>query len=203
VRALSADRRRGVKAVKQRAAERLAAIGQRIVEASGHGMAIDPVCWIKVDLHAAKHLVEHDGETRYLRGACCREKFLADPDAVLQGDVAAAPAPAGTIYTCPMYPEVSQLGAGACPKCGMALEPMLPSADADDGGELAVMTRRFWNLVALTMPVFALAMGPQLFGWRWPLPWERVAGRVEAVLASVAVLWGGAPFCASGWRCRC
>jgi Cu+-exporting ATPase len=63
-----------------------------------------------------------------------------------------------------MHPEVQQVGPGDCPKCGMALEPMMPSADEDDGGELTAMTRRFWTLLALTAPVFVLAMGPHLFG---------------------------------------
>ncbi len=167
-------------------------------ETSAGGMTTDPVCGMKVDPHAARHQVEHAGETVYFCGARCRERFVAEPDAFLQGKV--APAPVGTIYTCPMHPEVQHVGPGACPKCGMALEPMLPSADADDGGELAAMTRRFWLLVALTVPVFVLAMGPHLFGWRLPMPWDRVAGWFEAVLASIVVLWGGAPFFARGWR---
>jgi Cu+-exporting ATPase len=99
-----------------------------------------------------------------------------------------------------MHPEVQQVGPGDCPKCGMALEPMMPSLDDDDGGELRAMTRRFGWLVALTLPVLALAMGPHLFGWHLPAPWAGVAGWVEAVLASVVVLWGGAPFFGRGWR---
>jgi Cu+-exporting ATPase len=82
----------------------------------------------------------------------------------------------------------------------MALEPMLPSADADDGGEVRALARRFWILVGLTVPVFVLAMGPHLFGWRFAPPWGQVAGWVEAVLATVVVLWGGASFFARGWR---
>jgi Cu+-exporting ATPase len=99
-----------------------------------------------------------------------------------------------------MHPEVQQVGPGHCPKCGMALEPMMPSLGEDDGGELLAMTRRFRWLVALTLPVFLLAMGPHLFGWHLPAPWDGVAVWVEAVLASVVVLWGGAPFFVRGWR---
>jgi Cu+-exporting ATPase len=106
----------------------------------------------------------------------------------------------GAMYTCPMHTEVRQIGPGHCPKCGMALEPELPSADADDGGELRAMSHRFALLFALTLPVFALAMGPHLFGWHWPAPWAGIAGWIEAVFASVVVLWGGAPFFARGWR---
>ncbi len=164
------------------------------------GAAKDPVCGMTVDPQTAKHHADHDGDAYHFCSARCREKFVADPPSYL-GDRAAPPAtPAGTIYTCPMHPEVQQVGPGDCPICGMALEPMMPSADADDGGELASMTQRFWTLVALTVPVFALAMGPHLFGWHMGAPWDGAAGWIEAVLASIVVLWGGAPFFARGWR---
>lgn len=168
--------------------------------AHGAHLAKDPVCGMSVDPHTAKHRADHDGHPYHFCSARCREKFVADPAAYL-GERKPAPAvPAGVIYTCPMHPEVQQVGPGSCPKCGMALEPMMPSLDEDDGGELLAMTRRFRWLVALTLPVFALAMGPHLFGWHLPAPWDRVAAWVEAVLASVVVLWGGAPFFARGWR---
>ncbi|HEY4292115.1 copper-translocating P-type ATPase [Luteibacter sp.] len=107
--------------------------------------------------------------------------------------------PAGTIYTCPMHPEVRQEGPGSCPKCGMALEPALPSLD-DDDGEVCALGRRLALLFALTLPVVAVAMGPHLFGWMWPEPWASIARWAEALLATVVVLWGGAPFFARGWR---
>ncbi|MGS1118870.1 heavy metal translocating P-type ATPase [Rhodanobacter sp. UC4436_H3] len=170
--------------------------------AAAHGahLAKDPVCGMSVDPHTAKHRADHDGHPYHFCSARCREKFVADPAAYL-GERKPAPAtPASTIYTCPMHPEVQQVGPGHCPKCGMALEPMMPSLDEDDGGELGAMTRRFWWLLALTLPVFALAMGPHLSGWHLSAPWDGVAVWVEAVLASVVVLWGGAPFFARGWR---
>jgi P-type Cu+ transporter len=160
----------------------------------------DPVCGMDVDPLATKHHAEHDGHAYHFCSARCREKFVADPPAWLQDRPAPPAAPSGTIYTCPMHPEVRQVGPGHCPICGMALEPMMPTLDADDGGELSSMTRRFWTLLALTVPVFMLAMGPHLFGWHLPLPWDGVAGWVEALLASVVVLWGGAPFFVRGWR---
>ena len=168
-------------------------------------MAIDPVCGMKVNPQTAKHQADYAGQTYYFCAARCHEKFVADPPAFVQSKSAAltpapAPPPAGTLYTCPMHPEVQQIGPGSCPKCGMALEPMMPSLDDDDGGELTAMTRRFWLLVVLTVPVFALAMGPHLFGWRLPSPWGDVTGWVEALLATAVVLWGGAPFFARGWR---
>ncbi|QRP65205.1 heavy metal translocating P-type ATPase [Rhodanobacter sp. FDAARGOS 1247] len=169
-------------------------------DAHGAHLVKDPVCGMSVDPHTAQHRAEHDGHPYHFCSARCREKFVADPAAYLGERQPAPAAPAGTVYTCPMHPEVQQVGPGHCSKCGMALEPMMPSLDEDDGGELRAMTRRFWWLVALTLPVFALAMGPHLFGWHLPAPWDGVAAWGEAVLASVVVLWGGAPFFVRGWR---
>ncbi|EIL95734.1 ATPase P [Rhodanobacter sp. 115] len=118
---------------------------------------------MSVDPDSAQHRAEHDGRTWYFCSARCREKFVADPSAWTGERKPSPEAPAGTLYTCPMHPEVEQVGPGDCPKCGMALEPMLPDADADNGGELAAMTRRFWTLLALTAPVFVLAMAPSVW----------------------------------------
>ena len=169
-------------------------------DAHGAHLVKDAVCGMSVDPHTAQHRAEHDGRPYHFCSARCREKFVADPAAYLGERKPAPAAPAGTVYTCPMHPEVQQVGPGHCPKCGMALEPMMPSLDEDDGGELRAMTRRFWWLVALTLPVFALAMGPHLLGWHLPAPWDGVAVWGEAALASVVVLWGGAPFFVRGWR---
>jgi P-type Cu+ transporter len=164
------------------------------------GNAVDPVCGMTVDPLTAKHHAEHAGGTHYFCSARCREKFVAAPSTYLEKRAAPPPMPPGTLYTCPMHPEIQQTGPGHCPICGMALEPMMPTLDEDDDGELSSMTRRFWTLLALTVPVFVLAMGPHLFGWHLPAPWGGAAGWVEAVLASIVVLWGGAPFFARGWR---
>ncbi|MDW2981084.1 heavy metal translocating P-type ATPase [Rhodanobacter sp. KK11] len=177
--------------------------GHLLHDHHGHAYARtvkDPVCGMDVDPLTAKHRAEHDGHAYHFCSARCREKFVAGPLAWLEDRPAPPAVPPGTIYTCPMHPEIRQVGPGDCPICGMALEPMMPTLDADDGGELASMTRRFWWLVALTLPVFALAMGPHLFGWHLPAPWDGVAAWTEALLASVVVLWGGAPFFARGWR---
>ncbi len=173
--------------------------GHQHGHADGHAHAVtDPVCGMIVDPHTAEHRAEHGGRTYYFCAARCREKFVAGPEAYLGGRKPAPPAPAGAIYTCPMHPEVQQAGPGDCPKCGMALEPMMPTAE-DDGSELKAMARRFWTLVALTAQVFVMAMGPHLTGWHLPAPWDRVAAWTEALLASVVVLWGGAPFFRRGW----
>ena len=164
------------------------------------GPAKDPVCGMTVDPQATAHHATHDGRDYHFCAARCREKFVADPASYLGERKPAPPAPAGTVYTCPMHPEVQQIGPGDCPKCGMALEPMMPTLDQDDGGELRAMTRRFRILLALTVPVFLLAMGPHLFGWHLAAPWDGIAGWAEALLSTVAVLWGGEPFFARGWR---
>lgn len=160
----------------------------------------DPVCGMTVNPATAKHHAEHDGQAYYFCAQRCKEKFVADPARYLQPQAAPAPVVTGAIYTCPMHPEVQQVGPGHCPKCGMALEPMMPSLEADDGHELRAMSRRFWTLAALTLPVFLLAMGPHLFGWHWPEPWAGTAAWFEAALATLVVLWGGAPFFARGWH---
>ena len=176
----------------------------------------DPVCGMQVSATSPRHL-DHHGMRYWFCGDGCRSKFQSDPDKYL-GSAApsrakhghahhggrhehmSSEAPTGTIYTCPMHPEVRQIGPGHCPKCGMALEPELPSADTDEGSELHGLTRRFWTLIALTIPVFVLAMGPHLFGSQWPSPWNVAAGWIEAVLTTIVVLWGGASFFVRGWR---
>jgi Cu+-exporting ATPase len=160
----------------------------------------DPVCGMSVNPATSEHQAIHDGQTFHFCCAGCKAKFEATPATYREGPVAPISAATGAPYTCPMHPEIQQAGPGDCPKCGMALEPMTPSLDEDDGGELADMTRRFWTLLAMTLPVFVLAMGPHLFGWHLPARWGGIVGWIEAVLASVVVLWGGAPFFARGWR---
>jgi Cu+-exporting ATPase len=156
----------------------------------------DPVCGMAVDPHATAHHAVHDGHDYHFCAARCREKFMADPAAFLGERKPAPPASPDAIYTCPMHPEVQQVGPGDCPKCGMALEPMMPTLDEDDGGELRAMAHRFWTLFALALPVFLLAMGSHLIGWHpsAPMVW------IEALLSTVVVLWGGAPFFVRGWR---
>ena len=104
--------------------------------------------------------------------------------------------PAGTIFTCPMHPEVRQEGPGSCPICGMALEPEMPTADAGPNPELADMTRRFWIGLALTVPVVALEMGGHLFGWH-PLS-PTLSNWVQLAFATPVVLWAGWPFFVRG-----
>ena len=159
----------------------------------------DPVCGMAVDPAKTPHRADHDGHTHYFCAASCRQKFVADPSAYLGAHRVPTSAVPGAIYTCPMHPEVQQNGPGDCPKCGMALEPMMPSLEEDDAGEVQAIRRRLWLLVALTLPVFAFAMLPHT-GMFLPNGWRGAEGWFEAVLASVVVLWGGVPFFARGWR---
>jgi len=157
---------------------------------------IDPVCGMTVDPATSPHRHVHGRRTYYFCSAGCRGKFAADPEKYLHGAAPAAEAlPAGTIYTCPMHPEVRQAGPGACPICGMALEP--EAGGADDGGELADMTRRLWISALLTAPIVVLDMGGH-FGLL-PHP-GIIANGVELALATPVVLWGGWPFFQRGAR---
>jgi len=162
-------------------------------------LATDPVCGMKVDPHTAKHRATYDGRPYYFCSARCREKFEADPARYLEKDkAAAAPVPAGTIYTCPMHPEIRQEGPGSCPICGMALEPALVSADSGPNPELVDMTRRFWIGLALTIPVFVLEMGQHVFGL--DLVEQPLSNWLQFALASPVVLWAGWPFFVRGWQ---
>jgi len=163
-------------------------------------MALDPVCGMSVDPHNAKHRHDHDGRTYYFCSAGCRTKFMADPDKYLSpGAREAEPVPEGTVYTCPMHPEIRQIGPGSCPICGMALEPDLVTADSGPNPELADMSRRFWVGLVLALPVFALEMGSHLVGGHGlvPQPWSNL---IQFALATPVVLWAGWPFFERGWQ---
>ena len=157
----------------------------------------DPVCGMMVDPHTAKHRHEHRGHTYYFCNPKCREKFIANPEKYLAGQPQIEDVPAGTIYTCPMHPEVRQVGPGSCPICGMGLEPELVSLDDAPNPELIDMTRRFWIALALTVPIFFLEMIPHLTGIRF-VPAE-YSGPLQFLLATPVVLWAGWPLFERGW----
>ncbi|MBE7201018.1 MAG: heavy metal translocating P-type ATPase [Parafilimonas terrae] len=163
--------------------------------------AKDPVCGMMVDPHATKHRAEHDGHPYYFCSNGCRTKFEADPARYVDPGQAARkadPVPEGTIYTCPMHPEIRQVGPGACPICGMALEPVLVGADEGPSAERVDMTRRFWVGLVLTLPVFALEMGGHLTGLLDILG-QQSANWIQLVLATPVVLWAGWPFFVRAW----
>ena len=164
--------------------------------------ARDPVCGMTVDRASAKHVQLHEGGRHYFCSARCRGRFEAEPARYAAGTAAEAtpPAPPGTIYTCPMHPEIEQVGPGSCPICGMALEPKgVPAADEGPNPELVDFRRRFAVGAALTVPLALVAMGPML-----GLPVDawigaRTARWLELVLATPVVLWCGWPFLVRGW----
>jgi len=155
----------------------------------------DPVCGMTVDPATAQHKAMHAGKSYFFCSAGCRAKFVADPPRYLEPKPASAPAPApaGTIYTCPMHPEIRQVGPGSCPLCGMALEPEMPTAEAEPNPELADMTRRFWIALALSVPVVVLGMGLELLGLHHLLSGQ-TSNWLQLALATPVVLWAGWPF---------
>ena len=160
----------------------------------------DPVCGMTVDPHKAKHGSDYEGRPYYFCSAGCKVKFESDPKRYLEPKAsAAAPVPEGTIYTCPMHPEIRQVGPGSCPICGMALEPELPSATEEPNPELADMSRRFWIGLTLTAPVFVMEMGGHLFGLGHGID-PQTLNFVQLALATPVVLWCGWPFFQRGWQ---
>ena len=126
------------------------------------GAVKDPVCGMMVDPHTAKYRHAHGGRTYYFCSGKCREKFAATPEKYLAPAAATKNGvPPGTIYTCPMHPQIRQTGPGSCPICGMALEPVNIAAgvDGEDDSELRDMTLRFRVGAVLTLPLIVLAMG--------------------------------------------
>ena len=157
----------------------------------------DPVCGMNVNPLAAKGgSSDFRGETFYFCNPKCREKFVADPLKYVQ-PTPSAPAPRGVTYTCPMHPEIVRDQPGACPICGMALEPVTIEAESAENPELADMMRRFWVSAALSLPLLALAMSMMFpaVEERLHTPW---LGWIELALATPVVLWGGWPFFVRG-----
>jgi Cu2+-exporting ATPase len=180
------------------------------------GAVVDPVCGMRV----APDAPESETYLGTLYRFCskkCAEAFRKEPANYIKSASApakAAPMPAGVIYTCPMHPQIRQVGPGNCPICGMTLEPLAPAATDGESPELLDMTRRFWVALVLTVPLLILAMGDLVSGFdpgavvdRWVtatgLPhWMNAtwAQCIEALLATPVVLWAGWPFLERGWR---
>ena len=164
------------------------------------GKVLDPVCGMHVDPHAAGHAADYQGQTWGFCSAHCKEKFLADPQRWLDpAPVASQPVAEGAIYTCPMHPEIEQVGPGSCPKCGMALEPLLPSADADDG-ELRAVRRRVVIAALLAVPLLLVAMIPHLFLPHMDVRSAHALRWAELLLSAPLVLWAGMAYYVRGWN---
>src|SRR6476646_3056370 len=159
----------------------------------------DPVCGMTVDPATSRHRFDTSGETFLFCSAGCRTKFAADPQKYLDNDKPKAAVPEGTIYTCPMHPQIRQVGPGSCPICGMALEPEVASLDAPPNPELADMTRRFWIGLGLSLPAVVLEMGGHLAGGHGLID-QAPSNWIQLVFATPVVLWAGWPFFVRGWQ---
>ena len=172
--------------------------GHSKVAATTAHLVKDPVCGMDVDPSTAKHRADYAGHTYYFCSARCRERFVAEPTKYLAPEaVKAEPVSEGAIYTCPMHPQIRQVGPGFCPICGMALEPLIVTAEAGPNPELIDMTRRFWTGLALAVPVVALEMGGHLTNLHALLS-EQFSNWIQFVLATPVVLWAGWPFFVRG-----
>jgi heavy metal translocating P-type ATPase len=170
----------------------------------------DPVCGMSVDPEATAFRADYHGENYFFCSSGCQTKFKAEParyaHASHDGEHAAHKTqasreepPEGAIYTCPMHPEIRQIGPGNCPICGMALEPVLVTADEGPSEELRDMTRRFWVGLTLALPVFLLEMGGHIFDIGH-LIGGATSNWIQLVLATPVVLWAGWPFFVRGWQ---
>lgn len=184
----------------------------------------DPVCGMSVDPTATEHTLTHDGREFYFCSASCKDKFQATPDryashdqhdqhdhagnahdrgghaATASGTAPPTPGDGEAVeYTCPMHPEIRRPGPGACPICGMALEPVVVTVDSGPSPELRDMTRRFWFGVALSIPVVILGMGRDLVEPLHDAVSATTSAWIQLVLATPVVLWAGWPFFTRGW----
>jgi Cu+-exporting ATPase len=182
---------------------------KRVAMSIAAGDARDPVCGMVVDAGTAKHRVEHDGQTHYFCCDGCKAKFLADPTRFLKPadkgvpsvpEAPMAPLAAGTIYTCPMHPQIRRNAPGSCPICGMALEPEgVPEAEGSSP-ELKDMTRRFVIGAVLASPIFVLEMGGHLPVLHLDHYVSMAASMwIQFALATPIVLWCAWPFFQRGW----
>ncbi|MBN8919554.1 MAG: HAD-IC family P-type ATPase, partial [Rhizobiales bacterium] len=163
------------------------------------GQALDPVCGMTVDKATTPHRHTHAGADYFFCSAGCRTKFAGDPNRYLGERPPAEPVPEGTVFTCPMHPEIRQIGPGSCPICGMALEPEIATADSGPNPELADMTRRLWIAVLLTFPVFVLEMGSHLVNLHGLVP-QATSNWIQFAFATPVVWWAGWPFFERGWQ---
>jgi Cu+-exporting ATPase len=159
----------------------------------------DPVCGMTVNPATSKHRFDYRGETFHFCSAGCKTRFSADPKASLERRALRTDVPEGTIYTCPMHPEIRQIGPGNCPICGMALEPDVVSLDTPPNPELADMTRRFRVGLALSVPPVVLEMGGHLAGGHGLID-PTLSNWIQLAFATPVVMWAGWPFFVRGWQ---
>jgi Cu+-exporting ATPase len=190
------------------------------VQQAAPDTAIDIVCGMTVSKDTS-HRSHHNGTDYYFCSDVCRRKFIAEPGKYigkLQADagghqghghhhghahrsapVIDKPTPEGTLYTCPMHPEIRQVGPGSCPICGMALEPVMPTAEEDDS-ELRNVKRKFRVAAVLSLPVVAIAMVPHLFDLHLSDATAKILRYLELGLSAPVVFWAGADYYQRGWK---
>ncbi|MGD9812714.1 MAG: HAD-IC family P-type ATPase, partial [Sphingobium sp.] len=170
-------------------------------DAGASDKAVDPVCGMTVDPATTPHHARHEGREYHFCSAKCRERFEARPDMFLDASLReTAQGPENVIYTCPMHPQIEQIGPGTCPICGMALEPKGVAVIDGPAEEYLDMRRRFIVSAILTAPLAVLVMLRHL----WPMSVQAFGARTldwaELVIATPVVLWGGWPFFVRGWQ---
>ena len=164
-------------------------------------LAVDPVCGMTVDTHVGKPTHDYQGHTYHFCSSGCQAKFSASPERYLNKQDEPEPAPPGTLYTCPMHPEIVQEGPGPCPICGMALEPMGALPEDVPNEELIDFTRRLWVALPLSLIIFAVDMSAHVFGIRLlPFISPKAEQWLMLALATPAVLWCGWPFFVRGFE---
>ena len=171
------------------------------MQASCASASAIPSAGCLVDPRTTPYRQQHAGRPYFFCSAGCQSKFSDNPTKYLARSELTAPpaAPEGTIYTCPMHPQIRQVGPGFCPICGMALEPDLVTATSGPNPDLADMTRRFWLGLVLTLPVLILEMGGHfanlhmIIGPQW-------SNWLQFLFATPVVLWAGWPFFVRGWQ---
>ncbi|HEU0223227.1 MAG TPA: heavy metal translocating P-type ATPase [Paracoccaceae bacterium] len=161
--------------------------------------ARDPVCGMEVDRASARFMTKHEGQRHYFCSEACQKKFEADPQAFLGAAPAQAPMPKGTQYTCPMHPEIIRDGPGDCPICGMALEPIMPSAAVGPNPELVDFRRRLWIGAPLAAALLLVEMSGHLGLPLGDLLGHRAVPWLQFALATPVVVWISAPFFKRGW----
>lgn len=166
-------------------------------------LVTDPVCGMRIDPSKAKGSTSYKGTTYYFCNPRCEERFKSDPEKYVghKTEVSSAPGASNQMYTCPMHPEVQQIGPGSCPKCGMALEPMEVSLSDEEPEELVLMRKKFRVALPLTIPLFLLAMLDMVPSLNLS---ERLGHHfvtwLQLILATPVVLWSGWPFFVKGYE---
>jgi len=160
----------------------------------------DPVCGMDVDKASTTHTHKHEGQGVYFCSDSCKTKFVAEPEKYVSGVPEPEDVPEGTIYGCPMDPEIEQVGPGTCPICGMALQPLgVPVGEEGPNPELIDFSRRFLYGSILTVPLLVLSMGPYIgFTFFDELLGKQLVIWLELLLGTPVILWSGWPFLVRG-----